>query len=495
MTDDVDPPVPYRRNLAGLPPVSRWSVLPVLAAAGALLVAAAAASDLSPEELVALPVAVGVGVAALLHPLVGLSLLVVMIVANLSSNLMVEFGAPSIAKLAAPGLGALLMVRWTFWGERPYLGLGAAACLGGLLAMRLASAVYAPDWGVAMDATTEYVKDAILAMLALAFMAHRRGFETVTVSAVAAIVAICALGAAQMTLAPLPEGAYGFARFTEGSGRFSGPIEDPNFFGAVIVFALPLAFSHLLNGRSPARLILSAIAVGLLAFGLLATQSRGAIIAAVPALAVLSLGMSAGQRVVTASLLGLAAAVAALFVSPELVERIATIGDLATDDVLDRSTTGRLASWQVAVHLFGERPWLGVGNGNFNVLYQDAALELGLIFRGEGRSAHSLYLEILAEQGLVGLLLFLAVIGAGALGIASAAAQAGAAGHERLSRHVVAFGAGLSGYLVAMAFLHDAYPRFLWIVIVVAVELSVIVRLRLEGRGAAPPQDAPGRPA
>ncbi len=453
------------------------------AAAGAMVL-----SGRSAPELVLLAVFCGVGIATLRFPMIGLSALIVIVISNLSQNLIVEYGAPSVAKLAAPGLMAILIARYLYRGERPYVGWLAISLLATFLGLRLIGATYALDWALSLQSASDFVKDATVAVLALAFMHHARGFGTVTVTATLTVAAICGLGAWHFIAGDLPEPLRIFAWITPNSGRFSGPIEDANFFAAIIVFTVPLGLFRMLNARGAASGLFWAVVSGLLIFGLLATQSRGGILALGVGMAMLVVGMTGRQIAIGGVVALVALLVVSAIVSDQLIERLGTITEVITSegDVLDESTEGRLASWQVAFEIFKDNPWLGVGAGNFNLLYQDLALEMGLIFRGEGRSTHSLYLEILTEQGLVGLTFFLGMLGAAALSIRSAAAAAVHAGHDRLARHYSAFGAGLAGYLSAMAFLQDSYPRFLWIVIVVAIELGRIARATLPAGAPEP---------
>ena len=87
-----------------------------------------------------------------------------------------------------------------------------------------------------------------------------------------------------------------------------------------------------------------------------------------------------------------AAVVVLVFVSPDL-------GD-------------RREYWQVASDGFGERPVLGHGPGTFERLW----LERRPVER-EARDAHSLYLETLTEQGIVGGLLLVAVLALPIVGV------------------------------------------------------------------------------
>ena len=69
------------------------------------------------------------------------------------------------------------------------------------------------------------------------------------------------------------------------------------------------------------------------------------------------------------------------------------------------SSNGRLGLWRIAVNDFESRPLLGSGAGSYEAVY--------LLHRPTGskvRDAHSLYLETLAELGVVGLVLLVATL-------------------------------------------------------------------------------------
>lgn len=75
-----------------------------------------------------------------------------------------------------------------------------------------------------------------------------------------------------------------------------------------------------------------------------------------------------------------------------------------------RAQLGRLALWKTALAMFRAHPLSGVGPGGYRLLYQSFG---GTAFDGQAvwGSAHDLYLHQLAERGLVGLAVVLAVLG------------------------------------------------------------------------------------
>jgi putative inorganic carbon (HCO3(-)) transporter len=94
-----------------------------------------------------------------------------------------------------------------------------------------------------------------------------------------------------------------------------------------------------------------------------------------------------------------------------LTDRLAQVGDFTTvTDVTGVNITGdnfaiveRLAHWQAAEGMARDHPWSGVGIGNYEVAYPLYGLINWPLALGH---AHMIYLNVLAETGLVGLLAY-----------------------------------------------------------------------------------------
>lgn len=104
----------------------------------------------------------------------------------------------------------------------------------------------------------------------------------------------------------------------------------------------------------------------------------------------------------------------------------------------------------------------------------------GLMARGADREAHSLYLELLAERGLVGVAFFAALVGSAFMCIRSGVRRMWIAGHASEAHLAGAFGIGILGYLVAAIFLHDDYFRGFWLALALAWSLPQVAA-SLEG--------------
>jgi putative inorganic carbon (HCO3(-)) transporter len=105
------------------------------------------------------------------------------------------------------------------------------------------------------------------------------------------------------------------------------------------------------------------------------------------------------------------------FLPPTIIDRVSGFTeDLAFDDVRgvdinddNYSVLERLAHWQVALNMAGDRPWLGIGFGNYGAVYADYAL---LNWPDALGHAHNYYLNTLAEVGVFGLAAYLLLWGA-----------------------------------------------------------------------------------
>ena len=192
---------------------------------------------------------------------------------------------------------------------------------------------------------------------------------------------------------------------------------DVNDLAMLIVCTLPLV---LYLWRKPARLwsrVLLAAGTVFLMVTLGKTGSRGGFLGFLTVGGYLLLrlrGVSTLQRVTTVALLGtLLVAVA----SDKYFERIQTILDLSTDyNWSGKSETGRVEIWKRGTGYMLDHPFLGLGPGAFPVAEGTLAPE-ALEQRRYGRgfkwsAAHNSFIQIGAELGVGGLIMFVALFAA-----------------------------------------------------------------------------------
>jgi O-antigen ligase len=151
----------------------------------------------------------------------------------------------------------------------------------------------------------------------------------------------------------------------------------------------------------------------------LTTLSRGAWIGL--AFGVLAMVLALGKR--AAAAIGALVAAAVLLVGLALVGALPSVisdrfgllisqlsifdprGVVPTPD--NYAVVERMVHWMVAGNMFLSDPWLGVGIGNFNVLFAKFGVQGWPYSAGH---AHNFYLHMLAETGLAGTTFYLIVL-------------------------------------------------------------------------------------
>lgn len=276
--------------------------------------------------------------------------------------------------------------------------------------------------------------------------------------------------------------------------RAAGTIGDPNFFAQVLLLVMPLAVMLALRDRVRWRRAASAIASAVLFVTLLLTYSRGAVIA-MGVVALMLLNAFHVRWRSTAAAIALLAGLAVLL-PPTVTQRVFTIEEIlpARDAPIDpdSSFAERRLLMHVAWVMFAANPLFGVGIGNYSTWYDDYAGRISSEFREYDtatplRYPHNLVLELGAEGGIAGLLLF----SAAAIACWRALQRVEQSGDEELAPLARALRIGLAAFLVAGLFLHLAVPRHLFLLFAFAAALERLVTLSA-GEAALPQSKVDG---
>lgn len=188
-----------------------------------------------------------------------------------------------------------------------------------------------------------------------------------------------------------------------------GLLGNPNDVGSYLVPGLIVAAAWFLAAKRVAHRLLLAPVVLLILGGIAASRTRGAILGAVVGLAALAI---ARWRVAGAIRIGALAVIGALgvaFFAPQLFERF-------SQTPVELLLSGRIIAFAAAWRMFTDSPLLGVGPGCFEYAYFDYASRVYptvIEYSVAGRQsmfgeAHNDHLQIAAETGLIGWLLFAA---------------------------------------------------------------------------------------
>jgi len=193
-----------------------------------------------------------------------------------------------------------------------------------------------------------------------------------------------------------------FTILTGGGARVWGPpgtfIADNNQLGLAMVMTLPLVrYLHAQAQHKLLRLGLNGASL-LWLLAILGTQSRGAFVAL--GCMLVFLWFRTKNKLVTAFILVFVGVAAISFMPDSFRNRMETVQNYDED----ASFMGRVVMWRFALDVAQDNPLLG---GGFNVFY-DEGLRNRYLQPGEtGRAVHSIYFEVLGEQGYIGLAMFL----------------------------------------------------------------------------------------
>jgi O-antigen ligase len=183
----------------------------------------------------------------------------------------------------------------------------------------------------------------------------------------------------------------------------------------IVAIAAPAAWYLAVGATTKRRLAvrvlnLAYIPIGLLA--LVATGTRGATLASIPTVVLIlwSLRRSSGLLRVSAA----AVVVVTVFAIHEFAPRgpLARIGTVSTAVELGEETSalsGRWSIWAESRRIFMERPITGAGLDTHRSAVSPA-IGQRTIYKASEKEAHNIYFSVLAETGIVGFLLFGAVI-------------------------------------------------------------------------------------
>jgi O-antigen ligase len=394
----------------------------------------AALTVASPLAVVALVAGGAVGLVALFRPPVALLLLIA--TGPLESALPVAEGAAITPVKAAGALCFAAFALDALVTQRKLRFDRVHAILGLLLALALVSSLAARSTPDGLSTTIRYASFAGLYFVATQLADRRLTTAIAWVASVSAAVAA----------------ALAIANFLNGVRALAAPLNgDPNDLAFVLATTLPLTLW--LWRRRGATRVAVAVMAGLLVAGVLLSLSRGALLA---------LGVGGAWHAATVRRHipvlvagGALALVIALFAmgsqNPQIQQGLTAKKSIAQENV-----ETRLDAWRAAAELASERPLLGVGPGNFGFYYFEKTGRppgtFGL------RVVHDAYLDVAAELGVSGLVLFLGYL-------AASFARATVAVRDRLGEPGLAVAMRTSLVVAAVAALtlsEQYYPPF-WV--------------------------------
>jgi O-antigen ligase len=343
------------------------------------------------------------------------------------------------------------------------------------------SALWSASPDLALSSAVDLSKNLLIFWVLVEFLQRQTTYKSACVTLVLVVGALSLVSLHQFLTGNFSSDYAGFAQSSVHqivdslhSQRLAGPIGDPNFYALILLVTVPLGLA-LLRTQLPSLLRFGvAAAVGCTAVTVLLTYSRGgALVLGLACLVCLMRWHARGPHVVVLTL----ALGATVTILPNSVwDRLGTVLRPFQDThevgrVVDTSVELRLGAQRVALEMFLDNPFIGVGADNYPPLYQAYSERLGVTAVAAEFYPHNLYLQVLAETGAIGLVAFLPAVLGPLVALERTRRAAGSGSLAGSEWQELAFGTevALACYLLSSTMLHGSYPRYLWILLALAV--------------------------
>jgi probable O-glycosylation ligase (exosortase A-associated) len=246
-------------------------------------------------------------------------------------------------------------------------------------------------------------------------------------------------------------------------------IADNNDFGLALNMVFPIFFFLAKSEAAPKAKALFWFLALITIPTVLFTWSRGALVGLTAVIGYILVGSR--QKLLLAPILLFAVTLAVFFTPTAWQDRMTGV----VKDPADRSVQGRYNAWQFSWNLALDYPLTGGGFSTFTpelfALYAPNAADL--------HASHSIYFGMLAEQGFVGLGLFLALLFSCFWSLHRMKQTGKLNGDERLIAYARMFTGSLIAYMVSGAFLGRHYFDLFFDIVACVVMLKAAVEAGL----------------
>jgi putative inorganic carbon (HCO3(-)) transporter len=271
--------------------------------------------------------------------------------------------------------------------------------------------------------------------------------------------------------------------------RAGGPIDgNPNRYAQILIVLFPLALFRVWGEQSWWRKALALAGSVLILSGILLTYSRGASVTLALLLLIMTLMRYIRLQQILISVAALVILVAVAV--PGYLNRIDTLRGVEglftqeSNQEPDYVTRSRVTEMLAALNVFIDHPILGVGPGQYTPYYSiDYQLdpEIALRYIPKTRRAHTLYFELGAETGTIGLGTFMAILALIMYRLWQARRRWIQSSPE-IANIATSFLLSIIGYLGTAVFLHLSYQRYYWLLLALATAATQIFESEFSDR-------------
>jgi len=248
-------------------------------------------------------------------------------------------------------------------------------------------------------------------------------------------------------------------------------IQNSNDLAAHLLLVLPFLLFLALGPRKNI-LIRIGVAVGLL-YGvriILGTASRGALIALAAMFLLILLIGSMRQRITVLAAAGLIATTMLTLLPGQTLTRLGTL--FGEHDVeAEESGASRMYLFRKSVQFTVQHPIFGVGPDQFSNYEGQTSKAAGKV--GSWHVTHCAWTQVSSECGIPALIFYVAGIGSAILFVARVRRAALERGRRDIANACSCYLLGMTGFLVAITFLADAYRYYVPAMISLSVCMTI----------------------
>lgn len=425
-------------------------------------------------------IALVLGLVIVFEPQLGGHILIITIITNVSTKATIQ-GFPSINKPLVVLVGLSVLASYLFTQKKQLPKLGQFELFFLTFIGVLALSIFVADYRDLVESKViALLKDfAILFSIIYAVQNPKYWKQAIRIVIILTTI-LAALGAYQVFTGNYFQTFGEFAIISEQKildgilePRLGGPIGKPNFWAQFLVAVLPLIVYRVLDEKQVLIKMVFTGAAIILVYTVLGTYSRGAFLTMVIILILILIDRRARPSLFL--IISIGALIILIFLPSNYSERIRSLTLVSLDPSLgkiyeDSSLRGRYAEVRAGLQMFAENPILGVGAGNYKPNYQLYVSKLNIETRNEPRDAHSLYIETLAETGVIGMIVFIFLFGSLLIGLSKIIKKLGDQDiFKNWSSWISSIRMSIISYLISSIFLHGDYIRYLWILVALGV--------------------------
>lgn len=409
------------------------------------------------------------GIMMVLRPDVAMIILVASVYTNSSDVLERAFGIPSLNQaLIAVAFLSVIGTRAVIQKRPLRFGITEMA-IALYMAMAIVSLFAAGEVGEGIYAIEDFAKDFVIVLVIVQLCAEERTWKQMQWTLLASAGILGTMTVYQTLTGNYEFEFWGYAKvpFHQIVGNFdsarpTGPLDDPNYYSQILLFIQPIAFyrwyaptvktlwPRLLAFIFWANIVLTAIF----------SYSRSAFLMLVAIMIIIVLERKMDIFKVAVGAFVLITAITP-FLPDGYTDRISTLTGVfqSAEMQTEASFEGRTSQAVVAMKMFQQNAITGVGYSLYEENYLEYSAKVGLDQRGEARAAHSIYLEVMAETGLMGMITFGFMLYIFYSVSQKAVRDLTAIGRADLVPWIRGIQLGFLSYLLTSIFLHDDWPR------------------------------------